>query len=55
MKYHEDTNLRCLDCRKVFLPNMNGLSDSGVKRPQCPKCLEEIDLEGWTNQYLEEN
>lgn len=36
---------RCLECLKVFQENQDGESDSGLKRPMCPRCAEEIDLE----------
>jgi DNA-directed RNA polymerase subunit RPC12/RpoP len=42
---HSGFRIKCLDCGKKFSFNLNGGSDAGVDRPQCPRCFEEIDLE----------
>lgn len=42
--YNPIARLYCCDCDTTFEPNMNGESDNGLKRPQCPKCKEEIDI-----------
>jgi hypothetical protein len=41
----EGGTIKCGVCRSVFHENENGESDTGVKRPQCPACTEELDLE----------
>ena len=61
--YHPKKDLRCLDCGKIFRPNTKGCSETGVVRPQCPNCLEEIDiaeagssLDDWkSRKYDDEN
>jgi hypothetical protein len=36
---------RCLECQKLFPENSDGEADTGLKRPMCPECFEEIDIE----------
>ncbi len=36
--------LKCLSCGAVFNFNEKGESETGIKRPMCPGCNEEIDL-----------
>jgi hypothetical protein len=51
--------LRCLACAERgldprFTENLKGLSDNGIKRPMCPRCLEEIDIEKSTKGSKEQ-
>jgi hypothetical protein len=41
--------LKCMICKSVFANNLNGTSDTGIARPQCPGCQEELELEETSN------